>query len=436
MRCPFFLSFVLLLTSCRERPVPPDHPNIVLILADDLGYSDLSCMGGEIPTPNLDRLAANGLLLPNFYNAARCCPTRAALLTGLYPHQAGMGDMVEGRLRRDSSLVPAYQGWLGDDVLTLAEALHPAGYQTFLSGKWQLGNQRAHWPDRRGFDRNFAMIHGAGNYFNNEPWLTEDQLLQYTLDGAPYELPDSIYLTDLITDFALKFVESEDSEDPFFLYLSYTAPHWPLHAPEAAIDRFRGQYLEGWDVIRRRRFEQMQRLGWLAADLDLPAAFHNVLNPALSPDWDTLSPEHKATWDLRMAVYAAQVHLMDQNIGRLLDLLAKKDQLENTLIFFLSDNGATDAAIYLARQWVAERDGPTGSARSFDAYGARWANVSNTPYPLFKSTVAEGGIKTPLIVHFPAEIPAGQRSERYGHVIDLLPTCLEMAGLDFFKHYR
>lgn len=416
-----------LLAACQPSPSLDASPNIIVILADDMGYSDLGCTGAEIPTPHLDRLAREGHLMTEFYNAARCCPSRAALMAGVYPHQAGMGDMVEGRLWHDSTFLSAYQGWLNTEIPTLAEALKDHGYQTLLSGKWHLGNDEPYWPDNRGFERTFAMLHGAGNYFNLKPWISEDQFMRLHLDKVPYEPGENFYMTTAITDHALAFMEERDASKPFFLYLSYTAPHWPLHALPEDIDRFRGSYLEGWHELRRRRFERMKELGILDPTAELSPAYER--SPELTPHWDTLSAAAKETWDLRMAVYAAQVYRMDQDIGRVLQHLEDQQELDNTLILFLSDNGATHSSIYRATSWVVDRSGPIGSAASFDAYGGRWGNMSNVPFRLFKHWTTEGGIKTPLIIHWPDGLAGTAPLPAYGHIIDLMPTCLRAAGL-------
>ncbi len=421
----FFAAFYCLY-ACSQPAEEIEKPNIILILADDMGYSDLGCTGAEIPTPNLDRLAANGMLMPNFYNAARCCPTRASLITGLYPHQAGMGDMVEGRLWKDGTFLQSYQGWLEEDAITLAEALKEADYQTLFSGKWHIGNEVPHWPDNRGFDRTFAMLHGASNYFNMEPWVAEDQFMRLHLDGEVYEPGENFYMTNAITDYAIDFMQQANQEKPFFLYLSYTAPHWPLHALAEDIEKFKGKYMQGWHQVREERFKKMKQLGVIPADTEISPEYFS--DPMTTPQWDTLSQQEKEKWDLRMAVYAAQMYRMDQGIGEVISYLEKEDKLDNTIIMFLSDNGATKAGIYMATSWVADRSGPIGSENSFDSYGARWANASNVPFRLFKTWTAEGGIKTPFIMHWPAHIEPA-RVENYGHLIDVMPTCLKAAGV-------
>ncbi len=420
-------SLFILCLACSGPIEKIKKPNIILILADDMGFSDLGCTGAEIPTPNLDRLAADGMIMPNFYNAARCCPTRASLLTGLYPHQAGMGDMVEGRLWKDSTFLQSYQGWLEEDAITLAEALKEADYQTFISGKWHIGNEEPQWPDNRGFDRTFAMLHGASNFFNMEPWITDDQFMRLHLDGEIYEPGADFYMTNAITEHAINFIREAKNEKPFFLYLSYTAPHWPLHALPEDIDKFRGQYMQGWHYVREKRLKKMKELGLIPADSEASPEYFS--DPKTTPQWDTLSQEDKETWNLRMAVYAAQIYRMDQGIGEVVSYLEKAGKLDNTIIMFLSDNGATKASIYMATSWVADRSGPIGSENSFDSYGARWANTSNTPFRLFKSFVAEGGIKTPFIMHWPAQITPETVKTNYGHVIDIMPTCLKAAGV-------
>lgn len=426
--CLFLLGLAL---ACKPKPETNqesalDQPNIILILADDMGYSDLSCTGGEIPTPHLDRLAADGILMANFYNASRCCPTRASLMTGLYPHQAGMGDMVEGRLWHDSTFLPAYQGWIDQEATTLAEALQQVNYHTYISGKWHLGNDTAAWPDHRGFEHTFTMLHGAGNYFNLEPWISEDQFMRLHLDQEPYQPEEDFYMTTAVTDHALNFIKSGSMDQPFFLYLSYTAPHWPLHARPEDINKFKGNYLEGWTKIRQQRFQNMIGLGLLPSDTELSEPYYK--NP--NQNWDQLSSEDKELWDLRMAIYAAQIYRMDQDIGRLVSFLEQRGQLDNTLIMFLSDNGATQAGIYQATSWVADRSGPIGSANSFDSYGGGWANASNVPYRLFKHWTTEGGIKTPFILHWPDRVRESKIVREYGHIIDIMPTCLAAAGME------
>jgi arylsulfatase len=421
-----FLSLLILLgaSSCNTEQ-STQQPNIILILADDMGYSDLGCFGSEILTPNLDRLAKEGMIMTQFYNAARCCPTRASLLTGLYPHQAGMGDMVEGRLAPDSSFLPAYQGYLSESCVTLAEVLKDAGYHTMMSGKWHVGDEARHWPHARGFEENYALIHGATNYFTLEPWFNDEQEI-LVLDGTDTVVPgEDYYLTREINRAARRFLERKPQDKPFFLYLAHTAPHWPLHALPEDIALFDGYYDQGWDRIRETRFQKMMDLGILPENTRLPPAYQRGDH---TPDWESLSDEQKEIFARRMEVHAAMLYRMDVGIGSITRWLEKEGELDNTLIMFLSDNGATSALIYLAGAWPVDRSGPIGSAQSFDSQGPSWANASNTPLRLFKKYTAEGGINTPFIASWPRGIPPGSLSREPAHIIDLMPTVAEIAG--------
>lgn len=427
--------------------MPPNKtaPNLLVILVDDMGFSDIGCYGSEIRTPNLDRLARGGVRFSQMYNCARCCPTRASLLTGLYPHQAGVGHMVQDRGH------PGYRGSLRTDCVTIAEALKPAGYRTFLSGKWHVGgpyqaNDPASWnpggpvfpiPVERGFDEHYGMLGGAGSFFH-PPYMIHDTRIIH-----PDREREGYYLTDDLSDQAVRMVGRAHAENqPFFLYLAYTAPHWPLHAPEADIERYRGRYRQGWDALRQTRHESLKSLG--------------ILDPcgSLSPR-DTRAPAwadagDKAWEELRMAVYAAQIDRMDQGVGTVLDALEANGQLDNTVIFFLSDNGG--CAEFLAedsrkpepsRYNIRLPDGrpmrcgntpriAPGAADTFASYGLPWANASNTPFRLYKHWVHEGGISTPMIVHWPAgSAPAGEIRHAPCHVIDVMATCLDAADVTY-----
>jgi len=391
--------------------IPASRPNIVLILADDLGYADLGCYGSEIATPNLDRLAAEGVRFRQFYNTGRCCPTRASLLTGLYPHQVGVGHMT-----RDDGR-PGYRGRLNERCATLAELLRAAGYATFLAGKWHLGMQRAHWPVEHGFQRAFAFLSGAGNYFRPEPHR------RMVVDDRPYVPPrTNFYLTDAISDHAVAFLgQAATNPRPFFLYVAYTAPHAPLHAWPEDIARYRGRYRVGWEETRRHRYQAQRRLG--VVDRRWPLS---PRDPAV-PAWESLSASAKDLADLKMAVYAAQVDRMDQGIGRILGRLDETGLAANTLVLFLSDNGGDAEEIDRSPPGA-----PPGSPESDAGYGRAWANVSNVPFRGFKRGVWEGGIATPLLVRWPAVIRSTRRVvQQTGHVIDVVPTCLEAAGVGY-----
>ena len=396
----------------------PNKPNIIVILADDMGYSDLGCYGSEIRTPSLDALAAKGIRFTHAYNSARCCPARASLLTGLHPHQAGMGWMTAADLGPDG-----YAGNLNDRCLTIAEALAEGGYRSYMSGKWHLASVRSigpegpkhSWPRQRGFDRYYGTLAGGGSYFT--PRITSD--------NDPIEREEGFYYTDAISDNACRFIEdhrTQHTEDPFFLYVAYTTPHWPLHAKPEDIARYRGKYRSGWDAMRIEKFNRMRAMDLLDENWSLSPRDPEV------PAWESLSPEKQDEFDLRMAIYSAQIDCMDQGIGRIVRTLEAGGILDDTLMIFLSDNGGCHEEIH------RKNDDPKdfGTDRSFESYGRPWANYSNTPFREFKSWVHEGGIATPMIAHWGKGITGGGRFYHGPvHITDFMPTCLELARTDY-----
>lgn len=390
---------------------PVSKPNFLVILADDLGFSDIGPYGGEIETPNLSRLASEGVRFRQFYNCARCCPTRASLLTGLYNHQAGIGHMI-----RDLG-APSYQGYLDGNCSTLAESLKPAGYRAVMSGKWHVGESKGHWPLDRGFDRYFGLISGASSYFEVSPGR------RMVLDNEPWEpAGDSgFYMTDAIADNAVRMIREEAGKpSPLLTYLAFTAPHWPLHALPDDVAKYRGKYMKGWDVLREERFER-QRSSTLAQK-------QWGLSPrdAGVPAWSSLSRKQKEEWDLRMAVYAAQVDRMDRGIGRVLDALRQTGRLDNALVLFVSDNGGC-AEEDIGGEKAAASPVP-GGRDSFTSYRKPWANASNTPLRYWKQITHEGGISTPGIAWSPRHVKRGGGFvDDPAHVIDILPTLLDAA---------
>jgi arylsulfatase A-like enzyme len=415
----------------------PPRPNIILIMADDLGFSDIGCYGGEIATPNLDALAGNGVRYKQFYNAARCCPTRAALLTGLYPHQAGVGHMVDSYAdaRRAEFASSAYRDHLSAEAPTIAEVLRPAGYRTFMTGKWHLGFRPAEWPVQRGFDRSLVVISGAMNYFGHGAQHTSPLGQRghqpMALDAEEFTPPqDGFFTTDAFTDYAIRFIAEPRAENtPFFLYLAYNAPHWPLQARPETIAKYRGKYkASGWDKLRAERHARLQQSGAIDKQWRLAP------RPASLPAWEDLSAEKQDTWDEWMAVYAAQVEEMDAAIGRLMEALDKSGQADNTLVMFFSDNGGA------AERPVKTMPGaPLGSRDSYEGYAVDGAHLSSAPFRKTKKFTHEGGVSSPLVVSWPAGIPAAQRgswASAPGHVIDLMPTCLELAGATFPARWR
>jgi len=426
-----FLGWVGLGTAALALPrglhaatAAPDKPNIIIILADDMGFSDLGCYGSEIPTPNLDKLAADGLRFTQFYNTARCCPTRASLLTGLYPHQAAIGHMTQ-----DKGL-DGYHGDLSRNAVTIAEALKPAGYRTYCVGKWHVtpdtsaDSDKHNWPLQRGFTRYYGIIPGAANYFEPKG-LTRDNTPITAATDPEYKPQQPFYLTDAFSDHAARFIREhaqQQAGQPFFMYLAYTAAHWPLHAPASEIARFKGRYAGGYEPIRRARFEREKTLGLINPSWDLSLQ---------EGDWDKV--KHK-DWEARcMEVYAAQVSRMDQGVGQIVATLKQQGLLDNTLIFFLQDNGACAEEVGVRKQaHAAHAPVMPGAGDVHCSYGLAWANVSNTPFRYYKHFVHEGGISTPLIAHWPARISRrGELEAQPGHLIDLMATCVDVAGAQY-----
>lgn len=400
----FFLLAMFAAGSFVQAAETPTRPNIIIVMADDMGFSDIGCYGSEIQTPNLDRLAGKGVRFAQFYNNARCCPTRASLLTGLYSHQAGIGHMVENRG------TPAYQGFLNDKCVTIAEALGATGYKTYMSGKWHVGEQRPHWPVDRGFQKSYSLISGASNYFKLPAGRT------LVRDDERITPDDDWYITDAISDNAVDMLKAHDATQPFFMYVAYTAPHWPLHAKAEDIARYRGKYRAGWDKLRAQRHAKMMELGivdkaWALTERD----------PKV-PAWEDVPEERRDEWDLRMAVYAAQIDCMDQGIGKVLAQLEAMKQTDNTLVLFLADNGG--CAEIIDQGTPGKR---AGDKDSFLSYGVGWANASNTPFRLYKHWVHEGGISSPLIASWPAVIKEPAITAQPGHLVDLMATCVDIS---------
>ncbi len=400
----------------------PAKPNIVVILVDDMGWSDIGCYGSEIPTPNLDRLAAGGVRFTQFYNTGRCCPTRASLLTGLYPHQAGVGHMVNDA----GEAFPGYRGRLHAHTPTIAEVLRPAGYFTAMSGKWHVGHTAGVTPGTRGFDR--SLHAAAGGFYQPGSDRAKLFLNDEALRDADPRLPKDWYSTDLWTDFGLKFVDDAlAAKKPFFLYVAHNAPHFPLQASAADIARFRGKYQAGWDKLRLARHARQQEIGlvdpaWpLAPRADAIAA------------WDSLSAADRDRFDHLMAVYAACVFAMDRAVGRLVDGLRERGVLDHTLVLFLSDNGGNAEAGVNGRS-----EGDPTRANSTWYSGESWAQLQNTPFRRYKHYNHEGGIASPLIAHWPAAMPAARRGALEAtpaHLVDLLATAVEVGGAAFPREH-
>jgi arylsulfatase A-like enzyme len=442
-------------TAVAAEPPSRPRPNIVVILSDDMGFSDVGCYGSEIETPTLDRLARDGLRFTQFYNTARCCPTRASLLTGLYPHQAGVGHMETDRG------FPGYRGDLNDRCATIAEVLAPAGYTSYAVGKWHVTSairpksdaEKRNWPLQRGFSRFYGTIIGGGNYFDPATLVRDNRMLSAFAD--PDYPAEDYYYTDAISDHAVRFIKEHDATQPFFLYVAYTAPHWPLQVRDRDIKKYAGRYAAGYEAIRRARYAKMLTEGVVTkAETTLWP-----LPPKLSEKDEWLA------WDQRnMEVFAAMVDSMDQGIGRITKAIEDAGQADNTLVCYLQDNGGCAEQIGRGGIGPARAESPSlpplpadqigvtvrqkqtrdgypmregkgvmaGPADTFIAYGAAWATVSNTPFRMYKHFVHEGGISTPLIVHWPRGIREPGRLERTpGHLIDIMATAVDLAGASY-----
>ncbi len=435
-------------------------PNVVVIMTDDMGFSDIGCYGGEIVTPNLDRLAANGVRFTQFYNTGRCCPTRASLLTGLYPHQAGVGHMMDDKGK------PGYKGHLNRQCRTIAEVLRPAGYRTYAVGKWHVtrfigkdGNKEC-WPLQRGFDRFYGMVSGGGSFY--DPFtLCRDNTLISPVADEEYQ-PKQYYFTDAITDHAVKFLgdhAKDHGDKPFFMYVTYTAAHWPMHALPEDIAKYQGKYAGGYEPTRKARFEKAAKLGLID-----PAQGASPLAGA----WDKVANKER---DAKcMEVFAAMVDRMDQGVGKIVAELERTGRLEDTLILYLQDNGGCAELMgrnpTKGREDGPRKDKPTlpqlppeslpnglvppqtrdgypvrqgpnvvpGPADTYVAYGEGWANVSNTPFREYKHWVHEGGISSPLVAHWPKGIAAkGELRKQPGHLIDVMATCVDLSGATYPK---
>ncbi|WP_233376968.1 arylsulfatase [Maribellus sp. CM-23] len=441
-------------TSCTQKEAPTQKPNVIVILTDDMGYSDIGCFGSEINTPNIDHLAATGLRFTQFYNTARCSPTRASLLTGLYPHQAEMGQLAFNQYEEEG-----YRDDLSKNALTLAELFKANGYSTFMTGKWHVcydvepDGDKSNWPLQRGFDRHFGTITGSGSFYNPSGLVS----------GNNYISPgNDFYYTEAISDTTVKYINQHPGNQPFFCYVAYTAAHWPLHAPEEEIAKYKGTYDKGWDETRKERFAKLKKLGIIDDRCVLTERGVDI------PEW---KDEEMKEWQARrMEVYAAMVDVMDQGIGKIITALENRGMLENTIIFYMHDNGgcaeaqgenksavplteeqkilrpyAEDSILYGRKPQYA-RDGRfvrrgrgvmPGPADTWVAYGEEWANVSNTPFRMYKHWVHEGGISTPMIVHWPGGIKAANELRNQpSHLIDIMATCIDVANLDYPKQYN
>ena len=429
------LPLTLLCLSAASCLNAADKPNILYILADDLGFSDLGCFGGEIETPVLDSLAEGGVRLTQFYNTGRCCPSRAAILTGQYPHRVGLGHMTTNDLGR-----PGYRGVVSSKAQTIAQVLKPAGYRSFIAGKWHLGTPD---PTGNGFEEFYGTLVSAKRFFDS------DHLVRFPEGRQARQYPEGeFYATDAVTDHALDFLKlaRETPDQPWFLYLAYHAPHFPLHAPRQDIDKYANRYHGGWDQLRNERLKRMKEMGIVAADTRLTprSTWQNYgeTKTGTNPAWDDLPEVRRLDLARRMAIFAAMVDRMDAQLGRVIDDLKAAGELGNTLIVFTSDNGA-------CFEWdpfgfdikssnenilhIGDMLDKMGTPGTFHSVGSGWANAGNTPWRMYKHFVHEGGIASPGIVHWPdgLKVKAGAIIHDPAHIIDLLPTAIAVSGAEY-----
>lgn len=425
------------LVFCLSTALRSERPNVVLILVDDMGWANIGCYGGMVETPNIDRLARDGVRFDQFYNAARCCPTRATLMTGLHPHQVGIGHMTLPMRNREEAepgqsrgyaaltenerihIPQSYQGWLDDDIPTLPEMLREAGYGTYHVGKWHLASERTEtWPLQRGFDRFYGHLAGTSDYFDPRNLYRGNNPIR--AHGEHY------YITDDISEEAIEYLSDhhhERPEEPFFLYLAYNAPHFPLQCMPEDYQKYRGRFMEGWDVLRERRLKKQKAMGLVPENTRLAPRPEGV------PAWDSLGREKQDEMDAIMSTYAAMIDRVDQNIGKLIAHLENTGEINNTLVFFLSDNGA-EAETGPLGQFKFEDLGQYGKGGY--KYGKAWATLSNTPFREYKHFTHQGGVQTPLVVHWPAVIkgPKNRILPQYGFTPDIVETILDVAGAE------
>lgn len=430
-----FIVFFFLLPSCSGKPeasLPSSGPNILVLVADDLGYSDAGCFGGEISTPNLDALAAGGIRFSRFHTAPMCAPSRAMLLSGTDNHIAGMG--------RQNLVAPVfgYEGELTNRVVPIPALLRQAGYHTYIAGKWHLGGSAAANPHAKGFEHSFVLLEGVGNHYSGLGIFKESGQSHYTEDGNPVSWPEGKYSTDLYTDKLISYISrhKEDSK-PFFAYAAYTAPHWPLQADSAYLKKYEGRYNEGYEILRERRLKNLQGLGIVQAGAVLPP-----LHPLVQP-WDSLTAEQQARESRKMELYAAMVDNLDENIGRLLNYLKETGQYENTLIIFMSDNGAAgedyynEASIrpYLNPRYSNEFEN-MGNESSLVSYGAPWAEAGSAVFRYYKEYTTNGGIIAPMILSGPGVLGKNDIYHGVVTVMDLAPTIYQSAGISYPEEWE
>ena len=438
IRRSFILAFLVLTLSLGTQAAlaAETRPNILLIVIDDMGYSDWGTFGSEIRTPNIDSLAAAGVKFTNFYVGPACAPTRSMLMSGNDNHVAGLGNMAEV-LTPNQVGQPGYEGHLNDRVVSVASLLEDAGYHTYLAGKWHLGEEPEHDPSRLGFEKSFTMLQGGASHFDDEWMMYANYTPTYRENGIRVHVPKGFYSTRFYTDKIIEYIDNQKDERPFFAYLSFTAVHDPLHLPDDWLNKYAGAYADGYNALREQRLIRMKELGIVPKEASLGPWL------AMVPRWEDLSADQQKNQARKMEIYAAMVSNVDFNVGRLLDHLEKTGQKQHTLVIFFSDNGANGAEMHnypgTDKAWVERnsdnRPSNWGRPGSRIAQGAGWAQASSTPFRLFKGFIAEGGIRSPLVISGPGVTYAGETVHAVAHVMDIAPMLLHIAGTVYPPSY-
>ncbi|WP_194973296.1 arylsulfatase [Aquiflexum lacus] len=422
----------ILLFSCQKEIPPPKPPNILLIMADDLGYADMGSFGGDIATPNLDQLAKEGIRFSRFHTAPFCAVSRAMLLSGNFNHVAGMGsqDLVTG--------IPGYEGKLSGRIIPVPELLRSAGYHTYMAGKWHLGGSADANPANKGFEKSFVTLEGGANHYSERGIFPDTPTSIYTENGEEANWPEDAYSADFYTDKLISYIKG-DSEDgqPFFVFAAYTSPHWPLQVDSSYWKKYEGRYDAGYEVLRDKRLESLKKAGMIHPTAETPP-----LHPRVKP-WDSLSPEKQKKESRKMELYAGMVENLDYNIGRLISHLKETGQYENTMIVFLSDNGAAAEDFFyhdyfgpFLQENYSDAFEDMGKENSFISYGPQWAEAGASPFKYFKGYTTEGGMNAPMIISGPGVSPKNQINDQFLSIMDLAPTFYELAGITYPKTWR
>ena len=424
----FLVGIVCTCSESEKKESTKQKPNIILIVADDLAYADIGCFGGDIETPNIDALASSGIRFSSFHTAPMCAPTRAMLLSGNDNHIAGMGG--QGRVTNEFG----YEGMLTNRIVPIPALLKEAGYHTYMAGKWHLGATPEANPSQKGFERSFVLVEGAGNHYTNESALKKGNS-NYTEDGISTEWPKGNYSTDFYTDKIIEYIDSnKDDGQPFFTFAAYTSPHWPLQVDKKYWKKYKGMYDDGYDKLKKRRLESLKKAGIIPQDAILPIN-HEGIKP-----WDSLSDNDKMIESRKMELYAGMLDNLDYNIGRLIKHLKDIGEYENTLIVFMSDNGAAPRDFYYTieslKEYYNDDYENMGNFDSYVSYGPQWAEAGSSPFKFYKDFATQGGINTPMIISGPSINRKGEIHHGLTTLMDLAPTFYELAEISYPKTFN